>query len=84
MERDFVNNAMSGYITRHKDTALKNSIHTPKHNGNLFQPEDTSSQDESHRSVDRLNLTYGGTSRTLNEARDLFGKINGGTLQSCL
>lgn len=75
---------MSGYITRHKDTALKNSIHTPKHNSNPIQPADSSSQAESHRSVDRLNLTYGGTSRTLNEGRDIFGKINGGTLQSCL
>lgn len=29
-------------------------------------------------------MTYGGTSRSLNQAKDIFGKVNGGTLQSCL
>jgi hypothetical protein len=75
-EGSFINNALSGYIQRHKDIIRASSIHNPA--------VDELSKGDSFKLEERHNVTYGGTSRSLNQAKDIFGRVNGGTLQSCL
>ena len=80
------NNGLARYLRNRKKVVGSVSIHSPRLHDAEISEIDSKESSRMVSSVGKLEPlnTYGGTSKKLNEYQDIFSKVNGGSMASCL